>query len=78
MNNMVLYLISNRIKGAKKLIQISRAEAAAIRKKVRHANIRKTRHKFYLEESRTVMRFLNRLRTEGVVATYGETGCLRQ
>lgn len=75
MNNMVLCFILNRIKGELKLIQISKSEAAAIRQKVRNANIRKTRHKFYLEEGRAVMRFLNRLRSEGVTATYGETGC---
>ena len=44
------------------LIQITKQEAKFVREKVRGANIRKTRHKYYMVESRAAMRYLNMLR----------------
>lgn len=44
------------------MIQITKQEAKFIREKVRGANIRKTRHKYYMVESRPAMRYLYALR----------------
>jgi len=44
------------------LVQITKDEAKTIRQKVRGANIRKTRHKYYMVESWSAMRYLNMLR----------------
>ena len=44
------------------MIQITKDEAKTIRQKVRGANIRKTRHKYYMVESWSAMRYLNMLR----------------
>lgn len=54
------------------MIQISKEEAKAIREQVKNANIKKTRHKFYMEESRGAMRVLSKLRE--FTALYGESG----
>lgn len=40
------------------MIQITKQEVKFIREKVRGANIRKTRHKYYMVESKPAMRYL--------------------
>ena len=47
------------------MTQITKSEAEAIREYLPEAHIRRTVHKFFVEESRAVLDYLRRLRESG-------------
>lgn len=52
------------------MIQITKEEAAAVRKKYKNTRIYHTVHKYYMEESNSAMRLVNELRTGCIVENH--------
>lgn len=79
--NKIMNILNMKKKRMKKLITINKEEARLVREKFPNAHIMRTmkqkskRGRYYCEENRKVINFINNIRKKNVVESYGNTGC---